>query len=86
MSSPESQAGRCIAHVDLDGEALMGITPSNRMTWEYAAFPDHLRRAAFYVQVEVRRFPQIKGLPSAVIQVIAFVPFVAFTKLLHFWN
>ena len=40
-----------------------------------------LRRAAFYVQVEVRRFPQIKGLPSAVIQVIAFVPLIVLLQL-----
>ena len=42
MSDPASQAGRCIAHVDLD---------------------------AFYCQVEVKRFPQLKGKPSAVTQV-----------------
>ena len=40
-----------------------------------------LRRAAFYVQVEVRRFPQIKGLPSAVIQVVTFVALMAFVIL-----
>ena len=43
-----------------------------------------LRHAAFYVQVEVRRFPQIKGLPSAVIQVIAVAPLMACMILLQF--
>ena len=42
MSGPESQAGRCIAHVDLDGKALIIISPANCMALWYTILSDEL--------------------------------------------
>ena len=62
------------------------VLPIARHAGAHCPFICILRHAAFYVQVEVRRFPQIKGLPSAVIQVAGLIPLMAFKNLLHIWN